>query len=518
MYIGDYLARRCVYSKNDTAIIDISMSPPGRYTFGELNERANKLANWLQENGIQKGDRVSLLSFDSIYHYDLFFACGKLGAVFVPLNYRLHKKELENQILLTSPKIHFNSEEENIIDIGEYLKKCAQMPQMFFTNNANQQSLKNIIETASTKPVTCETLTETDTSCLLFTGGTTGTPKAAQISHKQIVWNTINSNFGDVLGTDTLLNIFPLFHAGGLFAFSLPVLIQGGKIIQTKKFDAEQVLSVIEKEKATIFGGVPSIFQLLTTAKNWNAADLSSLRYCMSGGAPMPVALIRKYHKEKNVVFRQGFGMTEFGPGVFSLPSEDAEKKAGSIGKPNYFVDAKIVDIKRNTPLLSNKIGELVLRGPSATTGYFNNPEATKKIFDEENYLHTGDLAYVDEEGYFFIVDRLKDMYISGGENVYPAEIESILYQHKTVALCAVIGIDDEKWGQVGKAFIVLKEGENVSEKEMLEYLQSNLTKYKVPKSVEFRKQLPISGAGKILKKELKKINLTEYTKCSINN
>jgi fatty-acyl-CoA synthase len=507
MYIGDYLARRCVYSRNNTAIIDVSMEPATRYSFSELNTRASNLANWLKENGIQKGDRVSLLSYDSIYHYDLFFACGKMGAIFVPLNWRLHSKELESQIRLTTPKIHFNSEEENIKIAGEHLEKCSEMPKIYPIENSTQTSLESIIQKKNDNKVTCESLTENDTACLLFTGGTTGTPKAAQISHKQIIWNTINSILGDVLGSDIFLNIFPLFHAGGLFAFSLPILIQGGTVIQTKKFDAEQVLSVIEKEKATTFGGVPSIFQLLTAAKNWKTADLSSMRYCMSGGAPMPVALINKYREEKNVVFRQGFGMTEFGPGVFSLPSGDAERKAGSIGKPNYFVDARIVDIENNSPLPANKVGELVLRGPSATTGYFNNPDATKKIFDSENYLHTGDLAYIDDEGYFFIVDRLKDMFISGGENIYPAEIEAVLYQHKAIALCAVIGVDDEKWGQVGKAFVVLEENEKSTAGEILDYLKSHLTKYKVPKYLEFKEQLPISGAGKILKNELRKQN-----------
>jgi fatty-acyl-CoA synthase len=508
MYIGDYLARCCVYSRDKIAFIDVSGDPPSRYTFAELNARAISLANWLKEKGIQKGDRVSLLSYDSIYHYDLFFACSKLGAIFVPLNWRLHQKELENQVHLTSPKIHFNSEEGDIKIIGEHLIRLSQVPLVLPTESVNKTSLKTIIQDSNSNEVTCESLTENDTACLLFTGGTTGTPKAAQISHRQIVWNTINSILGDVKGSDTFLNIFPLFHAGGLFAFSLPILIQGGKIIQTKKFDADQVLSIIETEKVTTFGGVPSIFQLLTTARNWEKADLTSLRYCMSGGAPMPVALIKKYREEKNVVFRQGFGMTEFGPGVFSLSSADAERKAGSIGKPNYFVDAKIVDIEANSPLPANKIGELVLRGPSATTGYFNNPEATKEIFDSENYLHTGDLAYIDDEGYFFIVDRLKDMFISGGENVYPSEIEAVLYQHKAVALCAVIGVEDASWGQVGKAFVVLKENEKATVKEILDYLKSNLTKYKVPKYLEFTMQLPISGAGKILKNELRKQNI----------
>lgn len=505
MYIGDYLARRCVYSSDNIALIDISEEPKQNYTFSDLNQRANRLANWLKSNGIVKGDRVSILSFDSIYHYDLFFACGKLGALFTPLNWRLHPKEIEYQIRLTSPKIHFNSSEGPMNQVKEYLSGCNDMPRIFAIQNNDEINLKKIIKKTIDKPVMCESLKEQDTACLLFTGGTTGLPKAAQMSHGQIVWNTFNSNLGDVLGTDTFLNIFPLFHAGGLFAFSIPILIQGGKVIQTKKFDPAEVLKTIEREKATIFGGVPTIFQMLTESPIWEKANLSSLRYCMSGGAPMPVALIHKYRDEKGVVFRQGFGMTEFGPGVFSLASEDAERKAGSIGKSNFFVDARVVDLKSNHTVRAKEVGELVLRGPSAMTGYFENPKATKEVFDDENYLHTGDLAYIDEEGYFFIVDRLKDMFISGGENVFPAAIEEILYKHGAVSMCAVVGVDDEKWGQVGKAFVVLKKGKQVSEKDISEYLKNNLANYKVPKYVVFKENLPISGAGKILKTDLRK-------------
>ncbi|MFQ5637832.1 MAG: AMP-binding protein, partial [bacterium] len=210
--------------------------------------------------------------------------------------------------------------------------------------------------------------------------------------------------------------------------------------------------------------------------------------------------------EEKGVVFRQGFGMTEFGPDVFSLAAEDAERKAGSIGKPNFFVDAGVVDAETNKTLPAGEIGELVLRGPSATTGYFRNPEATKAVFDEENYLHTGDLAYVDDEGYYFIVDRLKDMFISGGENVYPAEIEAVLYKHPAIAMCAVIGVEDAKWGQVGCAFVVLKKDQLVDEAGLLSHLRKNLAKFKVPKRVILKNKLPISGAGKVLKAELRKI------------
>jgi fatty-acyl-CoA synthase len=505
MYIGDYLARRCVYTPEKIALVDAAVTPVRRFTYRDMNQRANRLANWLRSAGIGKGDRVAMLAHDGIYFYDAFFACGKLGAIFVPLNWRLHAREVEQQLRQTTPKILLHSLEAPMQAIVEHLETCAAMPPLLPLAGANELDLEKIMQFASTEAVTCESLRESDTACLLFTGGTTGKPKAAQMSHGQIVWNMINSMLGDVLGTDTFLNIFPLFHAGGLFAFSLPILIQGGAVIQAKKFVPAQVLDLIEAERVTIFGGVPTVFQMLTTAPNWGKADLRSLRYCMSGGAPMPVPLIQRYQQEKGVVFRQGFGMTEFGPGVFSLASEEAECKAGSIGKPNFFVDARVVDPATNQPLPPKAVGELVLRGPSAMTGYFDDPVASRVAFDEENYLHTGDLAYVDEEGYFFIVDRLKDMYISGGENVYPAEVEAALYRHPAVALCAVIGVKDEKWGEVGRAFVVLKENQNVDEQTLLDFLREHLANYKVPKLIVFKESLPLSGAGKILKTELKK-------------
>lgn len=498
MYIGDYLARRCVYSPDALALIDIASQPPQRLTYQQLNQRANQLANRLRQQGIAKGDRVAMLAHDGREFYDAFFACGKLGAIFTPLNWRLHPREIENQIRLTSPKMLLHSLEPPIDQIIKHLGAIKNLPEFIELN-----ILESIYQKNSADPVTCESLTEHDTACLLFTGGTTGQPKAAQMSHGQIVWNTFNALLADVLGSDTFLNIFPLFHAGGLFAFSVPILILGGRVIQTKKFDAEQILKTIEKEQATIFGGVPTIFQMLTAAPNWQKANLNSLRYCLSGGAPMPIALIQKFQKEKGVVFRQGFGMTEFGPDVFSLSSADAERKMGSIGKPNFFVDARVVDSQTNEPLPANQIGELVLRGPCATTGYFNNPEATRAAFDSENYFHTGDLAYVDEEGYFFIVDRLKDMFISGGENVYPAEVEAVLYQHPAVALCAVIGVPDPKWGEVGKAFVVIEKGKELTESELLEFLRQRLAKYKIPQSVVFVDALPKTAIGKVDKKTL---------------
>jgi fatty-acyl-CoA synthase len=245
------------------------------------------------------------------------------------------------------------------------------------------------------------------------------------------------------------------------------------------------------------------MYQMLTQAPNWDVADLGSLRFCTSGGAPLPVPLVEKYGREKSVRFKQGFGMTEYGPGLFALPAEDAIRKAGSIGRPNYFVDVRVMDDDRNE-LGPNEVGELVLKGPSGCSGYWNNPDASAAAIDEEGWFHTGDMVYHDEEWYFCVVDRKKDMFISGGENVYPAEIEAVLYKHPAVHMCAVVGIPHEKWGEVGKACIVLKQDSPATEEELVAFMQDHLARYKVPKSVELLDELPISAAGKILKRELR--------------
>ena len=359
------------------------------------------------------------------------------------------------------------------------------------------------LQSGTETPVTCETLEAEDIAALIFTGGTTGLPKAAAVSHRMIAWNTLNTVIHDVTHNDVYLNVFPMFHTGGLFVYTLPQVIFGGTTIFIRTFDPAQILSLLEREHVTIFAAVPTMYQMLTTASNWDKVDLSSLRFCTSGGAPLPVPLVEKYTQEKNIRFKQGFGMTEFGPGIFALAPEDAIRKAGSIGRPNFFVDAQIIDGGNNL-LGPNEAGELALKGPSYCSGYFNDPDATEEAVDERGYFHTGDVAQFDEEGYFYIVDRKKDMFISGGENVYPAEIEKVLYQHPAVHMCAVIGLPDPKWGEVGKACVVLKPGKSAAEAELLEFMTERLAKYKVPTSVTLMEALPISAAGKILKRELR--------------
>ncbi|MBK8420271.1 long-chain fatty acid--CoA ligase [Candidatus Villigracilis saccharophilus] len=503
MYIGDYLARRELYSPDKLAFIDAGKSPEWRLTFRDANRRANKLANWLKSQGVEKGDRVAILARDGYEHLDLFFACSKLGAIHTALNWRSHWRELLEIFNYTNPKILIFSDDfkEGVSQLTAHYP----LPTIHLDGNGIDGSLpfESTLQSAPDSAVTCPSLEAEDTAALIFTGGTTGLPKAAEVSHRMIAWNTLNTVIHDVTHNDVYLNVFPMFHTGGLFVYTLPQVIFGGTTILIRAFDPAQVLNLLEREKVTIFAAVPTMYQMLTTAPNWDSVNLSALRFCTSGGAPLPVPLVEKYTAEKNIRFKQGFGMTEFGPGIFALAPEDAIRKAGSIGRPNFFVDAQIVD-EQNQFLGPNEAGELVLKGQSYSSGYFNNPEATKAAVDERGYFHTGDVAQYDDEGYFYIVDRKKDMFISGGENVYPAEIEKALYQHPAVHMCAVIGLPDAKWGEVGKACVVLKPNQSTTEEELLKFMTERLAKYKVPKSVSFMEALPISAAGKILKRELR--------------
>ena len=510
MYIGDYLARRELYSPDRLAVIDTGKSPEWRLTWREMNERANRLANRLRDDaGVGKGDRVAILARDGVEHLDLFFACGKLGAIHTALNWRLHPRELAGIMTRTTPRALIFSDDvrPQVIAMQGLLsdRDHATLHRLHTEGEgvAGSVHYETALRNSPATPVTCDDLEAEDIAALIFTGGTTGLPRAARVSHRMIAWNTLNTVIHDVTHHDVYLNVFPMFHTGGLFVYTLPQVIFGGTTILMRQFDPRQVLELIERERVTIFAAVPTMYQMIAQAPNWAAADLSSLRFCTSGGAPLPVPLVEQYTREKGVRFKQGFGMTEFGPGIFALAPEDAIRKAGSIGRPNFYVDARIVD-NANRFLGPGEEGELVLKGPSFCSGYYHDPAAGAEVVDERGWFHTGDIARYDAEGYFYIVDRKKDMFISGGENVYPAEIERVLYEHPDVLMCAVIGLPDAKWGEAGKACVMLRPGATADEAELLAFMATRLAKYKVPRTVAILDALPISPAGKILKRELR--------------
>ncbi|MCB9565650.1 MAG: long-chain fatty acid--CoA ligase [Myxococcales bacterium] len=504
MYIGDWMERGERYWPENLAVVDLARDL--RVTYRQLNQRANAVARWLRAAGVGRGDRVALLAMNGVEVLDLFFACGKLGAVFVPLNWRSHWREVAAVIRQVRPRVvAFDRDlagaaaELAAADLGEGERRWVHIDGDAV---AGSTAYDELLATPG-EPVQNPAVDDAEIVCLLFTGGTTGAPKAAQISYRMIAWNTLNTVIHELQRGDVTITHTPMFHTGGLFVYTVPLLTLGGTVVIMRKWTADAMLEVIERERVTLLFCVPTQYQMMLESPRFAATSFASIRFLTSGGAPLPVPIIRAYSEAHGVVFKQGFGMTEFGPGIFSMAPEDAESHAGSIGRPNYFIDAKIVD-EANSPVAAGEVGELVLRSPVACSGYFENPAATAAAFDAGGWFHTGDLARADADGFYYIVDRKKDMFISGGENVYPVEIERVLHEHPAVALCAVVPIADERWGEVGKAVIVLREGASADADALLEHCRAHLARYKIPKVVEFREQMPLSPAGKILKRELR--------------
>ncbi len=508
MYIGDWMERGERYFPESLAVVDVAKGESGRFSYREMNRRANRLAGFLRDEAFMtRGDRVGILAMNGVEFLDAFFACAKLGAVLVPFNWRSHPREIGELVEQTGPKVMIFGDDfrAGLTEIAS-LPACASVSTWLHLDGEGIRGSRPYGATIASReasPIKNDAVEAEDIVCLLFTGGTTGLPKGAKISYRMIAWNTLNTVIHELSRGDVTLTHTPMFHTGALFVYTLPLLTLGGTVVIMRKWTADDMLSLIEREKATVLFCVPTQYQMMMQSPRFDAANLKSLRFLTSGGAPLPLPIIRTYREKHGVVFKQGFGMTEFGPGIFSMDPEYAETKAGSIGKPNYFIDVRIVD-DDNHALPAGEVGELVLKGPSASSGYFNNPEASKAAVDAEGWFHTGDMARVDEDGFYYIADRKKDMFISGGENVYPAEIEKVLYEHPAVAQAAVIGVADEKWGEVGRAVVVTKPGKSATEEEILAHCRDHLAKYKVPKSVVFVEAMPISAAGKILKRELK--------------
>ena len=507
MHIGDWMARGALYFPERLAVVDEERGAAGRFTYRQLNQRADRLAQVLRARGVGRGDRVGLVAYNGVAHLDAFFACGKLGAIYVPFNFRLHARELWELCQDTAPRVLlFGDEQRELVTQAAALgaregrpgPAAVAPPALLGCEAGYEEAL------AAAAPGAVETpgVSEEDIACLLFTGGTTGKSKGARVSHRMIAWNTLTTLIHELQRDDVTVIHTPMFHTGGLLVYTLPLLVLGGAVVLLRRWDPERLLQVIARERVTLLFCVPTQFQQLLQTPGFHGADLSSLRFLTSGGAPLPVTLLQEFRAVHPVPFKQGFGMTEFGPGIFSMGPEFAETKAGSIGRPNYFIATRVVDdAGRDVP--TGHEGELWLRGPAAFSGYYEAGGAGLSGFDAEGWFHTGDVCRVDEDGFYYIVDRKKDMFISGGENVYPTEIERALYEHGAVQQCAVVGIPDPKWGQVGHAFVVLRPGARASAEEIMAHLRQHLARYKVPKRVSFMAALPLSPAGKILKRAL---------------
>ena len=501
-WIGDWAERRANLTPNREALFD--NIEKNLYTFNDLNIRANRLARVLLNEGISKGDRVAMFSTNRIECIDLFLATAKIGAILVPFNVRLSIRELEYLIKKTSPSIFFYEPrlEEKVLEVKEMnlIKKNIVMGNLSILNDDTTQKMT---EKVSSSKVERPSINFEDPHLILFTGGTTGLPKGAVIPHRLIFWNSVNTILSWSLTPEDIQPLlFPLFHTGGWNVLLIPFYHLGAKTILMGDFDPVETIKVIERDKSTIVIGVPTMFHAMANSPLFKETSFESVKIFISGGAPCPVAIMERYW-DKNKSFKMGYGLTEVGPNNFYLPEKEIKKKPTSVGLPVFHCDMKIINTKTNHDVKKGDVGELLLKGPHIFSGYWKEPEETRKTIEQDGWVHTGDLAMQDEDGYYYIVGRRKEMYISGGENIYPIEIEELLFKHSAIDLAAVIGVPDEKWGEVGKAFLTLKPGQFLKSEEIQEYLATKLAKYKVPKYFEIRDSLPLSATGKILKREL---------------
>jgi fatty-acyl-CoA synthase len=559
MLHGDILSERASLSPMKTAIL---CAQGQRLTYRDLNQRAIQCAHlFLDHCRLSKSDRVAILAKNRLEFLDAFFAAGKSGVILVPLNVRQTAPELSAILKSSGAKAIFY--DGDLSSKIRQLKQDPDLAQQIATwialdsassdlrsnDSASNDSPSALADPDYNKLRTSYSTTwlsppcdPEDIYCLLYTSGTTGKPKGVMIPHRMVAWNACNTALNWQLRDTDVSPVFtPLYHAGGLFAFLTPIFAAGGTIVLHREFDAGEVWRTVEREKCTVMLGVPTIYKMLLEAPEFAQVNLVHVRWFISGGAPLPIELVDAY-RQRGVILKQGYGLTEVGVNCFSMSEEDALRKAGSIGRPMMFTEAKLAgamgdaispeekddsqpedSLQKDNCAENAQLGELCLRGPHVSKGYWQDPAATAAVLDANGWFHTGDIARRDPEGFFYIVGRSKDMFISGGVNVYPAEIEAELLRHPAVADAAVIGVPHPTWGEVGVAFLVLKP--NVpfanaalspaatsrtgpsptppSPENLTAYLAAKLAKYKLPKEFLFVESLPRTAYGKVLKFEL---------------
>jgi fatty-acyl-CoA synthase len=508
---ADVLGERARLTPEKTALVVVATGE--RLTYRELDVRAVRCARAWQGLGLGKGDRVAILAHNRVEYLEAFFAAPKAGVVLVPLGTRLTARELAQVVADAGAwALLYDGE---LAEAARALRELVDVPHWIALDGSTDplqpadlsyRDLTAAADPAGFARVPCD---PEDLYCLLYTSGTTGRPKGVMIPHRMVAWNGYNTVCGWQLREDDVSPVFtPLYHAGGLMAFLVPVFVIGGTIVLHRAFDAAEVWRTMEAEGATVVLGVPTIWKLLMDAPEFRTADLSSVRWLISGGAPLP-AYIAEAYQARGVVFKQGFGMTEVGVNCFAMTAEESTRKVGSIGKPMMFTEVRLVD-GAGREAAPGEVGEMLFRGPHVCRGYWNRPEETAAALDADGWFHSGDLARRDGEGFLYVAGRKKDMIISGGVNVYPAEIEAELVLHPGVADAAVVGVPDDTWGEASVAFVVPRPGEELSPDGLAAHLGERLARYKVPKHWRLVDELPRTAYGKVVKGELRERWLAE--------
>ncbi len=482
-------------------------------SYEALNDRASKLATVMRDEwGAVGGDRLAILAKNSAEYYVFQFACIKLGAMMLPLNWRLAAPEW---IFILN-----NAEAKGIVYDAEF---AGHIPTLLAETaiahtlridlgNPPTDDLPSYEDAVNNAPpdVVMDPQTTHDTPMMImYTSGTTGRPKGVLITHGMTFWNAINISVPTGLNCHSVqYNVLPTFHTAGLNLYTNPLVHHGGTTIVAREFDPELTLKTLSDPDMSVthFFGVPAIYLFLSQHEDFESTDLSRITSWGCGGAPMPASLLATYAK-RDIIVQLGFGMTETSPTVFLIAKRRAIKKPTSVGKPLLHTRVRIVDDNLND-MPVGEVGEVVISGPNITPEYWRRPDANEENFSTDEHgniwLHSGDAGMLDDEGCIYIVDRYKDMYISGGENVYPAEVEQVIFQLEMVADVAVIGVPHERWGETGKAIVVCKKDQIVEPTLIIKHCTKNLAKFKIPQSVEFIDELPRNAAGKVLKRELR--------------
>ncbi len=510
--IGTWIHRRRRKSAGRTAVI----SKYGELSYPDLAERIDRLASALTARGVDQGDRVAYIGDNHPAFLETLFAAATLGSIFVPLNTRLAPPEVNYALRDSGSRVLVHSDQ--LAELATTAVVGTDITHRLIVNESPTPAQGAM--SASEGAVTVESLEEVirsgppehreiavtldDPAIILYTSGTTGFPKGALLTHGNITWNCVNVLVDyDLSSDDVALMISPMFHAASLAMGVLPALLKGATVVLEQRFDAGRALELIQRHQVTSISGVPTTYQLICEHPAWASTDISSLRMLTCGGSAVPMRVINAY-EERGLAFSGGYGMTETAPGATSLQPSMSRAKAGSAGLPHFFTDVRIADSAGTVIPVGGGVGEIQIKGPNVITQYWNRPEESADSFADGTWFRSGDMGYFDDDGYLYISDRLKDMIISGGENIYPAEIEQLILQLEAVASVAVIGVADEKWGEVPVAVIELRDGHQLADGAIQEHLSGRLARYKIPKKVILVNDLPRTASGKIRKGQLR--------------
>jgi fatty-acyl-CoA synthase len=495
--IGSWPARRARTVPDRPAVVFEGDVLTGR----ELEGRVTQLAHALEDVGVRAGDRVAYLGPNHPSAIETIFACGLLGAIYLPLNVRLTAREHDYVLSDADPVVLVHA--AGTRDTVASLVPRSSMRHVCVGEAADDElSYEELLAAGRRDPLDREV--GLDDLCMIqYTSGTSGTPKGVMLTHGNVTWNSVNMLIDIDLRTDDVnLVVAPLFHTAGMNNSFLTPFLKGATSVLMPAWDPDRAFDLIEQHRVTCFVGVPTIYQTLVQSPRWASADLSSLRTLPCGGSPVPAALIEAFHA-RGLLFQQGYGLTETSPNVTFLRPDRSTEKVGSAGTPCFFADLRI-STPDGQPAQPGEKGEVLTAGPNVSPGYWNLPAATASAFDEDGWLRTGDVAVQDDDGFVYVVDRLKDLIISGGENIYPAEVEDAMYHHPAVREVAVVGVPDERWGEVGLAIVALKDDACADAEGLREFLAARLAAYKVPKRFVFVDALPRNASGKVRKQLLR--------------